>query len=191
VDGLTPKYAAISRVVIYRCEMDADLDLINTPSGAVDLQTGELHPHDPTLLMTKITSGSYRPGYTQHTDTIRHGVTVAWTLQPKGLSRYRLRARARTRRVRIGVADQVKKILGTGPRAMNRRDAYRLTWRRPTRVGSMVEGACSTPIGQPWSDERPGYGRILVVTDNQIAGAARSGGRRRASGIVALRRGGS
>jgi xanthine dehydrogenase accessory factor len=38
-------------------------------------------------------------------------------------------------------------------------------------VGSMVEGACATPTGQPWSDERPVYGRILVVTDNPIARA--------------------
>jgi putative DNA primase/helicase len=45
-------------------EMDADPDVLNTPSGVVDLDTGELHPHDPTLLMTKITSGCYRPGYT-------------------------------------------------------------------------------------------------------------------------------
>ena len=45
-------------------ELDADPDLINTPSGVVDLRTGELLPHDPALLMTKITSGSYRPGFT-------------------------------------------------------------------------------------------------------------------------------
>jgi P4 family phage/plasmid primase-like protien len=48
-------------------ELDADPDLINTPSGVVDLRTGELGPHDPDLLMTKITRGSYRPGY-QHPD---------------------------------------------------------------------------------------------------------------------------
>jgi P4 family phage/plasmid primase-like protien len=45
-------------------ELDADLDLINTPAGVVDLQTGLLVPHDSGLLMTKITSGSYRPGFT-------------------------------------------------------------------------------------------------------------------------------
>jgi putative DNA primase/helicase len=44
--------------------LDADADLLNTPSGVVDLRTGELHPHDPELLMTRITRGSYRPGYT-------------------------------------------------------------------------------------------------------------------------------
>jgi hypothetical protein len=35
----------------------------------------------------------------------------------------------------------------------------------------MVEVACATPTGQPWSDGRPAYGRILVVTDNPIARA--------------------
>lgn len=44
--------------------LDADADLLNTPSGVVDLRTGELHPHDPDLLMTRITRGRYRPGYT-------------------------------------------------------------------------------------------------------------------------------
>ena len=42
-------------------ELDADPDLLNTPSGVVDLRTGDCQ-HDPALLMTKITSGSYRPG---------------------------------------------------------------------------------------------------------------------------------
>ena len=45
-------------------DLDSDPDLLNTPSGVVDLRTGDLLAHDPTLLMTKITSGSYRPGFT-------------------------------------------------------------------------------------------------------------------------------
>jgi putative DNA primase/helicase len=45
-------------------ELDADPDLLNTPSGVVDLRAGELLQHDPGLLITKITSGSYRPGFT-------------------------------------------------------------------------------------------------------------------------------
>ena len=43
---------------------DADPDLLNTPSGIVELRTGKLWPHDPDALMTKVTRGSYRPGYT-------------------------------------------------------------------------------------------------------------------------------
>jgi xanthine/CO dehydrogenase XdhC/CoxF family maturation factor len=35
----------------------------------------------------------------------------------------------------------------------------------------MVEGVGATPTGQPWSDERPAHGRIIVVTDNPIGRA--------------------
>jgi P4 family phage/plasmid primase-like protien len=56
----------LARGIVERkaADLDQDLDLINTPSGVVDLRTGELLPADPSLLMTKITSGSYRPGFT-------------------------------------------------------------------------------------------------------------------------------
>ena len=40
-----------------------------------------------------------------------------------------------------------------------------------TRVGGMVEEVSATPTDQPWSDARPGYGRVFVVTDNPIARA--------------------
>lgn len=42
---------------------DADPDVLNTPTGVVDLRTGQLQPHDPDLLITKVTRGAYRPGY--------------------------------------------------------------------------------------------------------------------------------
>jgi xanthine/CO dehydrogenase XdhC/CoxF family maturation factor len=35
----------------------------------------------------------------------------------------------------------------------------------------MVEEACATPTGQPWSDERLIHGRVFVVTNNPIARA--------------------
>jgi xanthine/CO dehydrogenase XdhC/CoxF family maturation factor len=35
----------------------------------------------------------------------------------------------------------------------------------------MVEGACTTPTSQPWSDEQPLYGRVFAVSDNPIARA--------------------
>jgi putative DNA primase/helicase len=44
-------------------QFDADPDILNTPSGIVDLTTGIVTPHDPDALITKITRGSYRPGY--------------------------------------------------------------------------------------------------------------------------------
>jgi P4 family phage/plasmid primase-like protien len=46
---------------------DADPDLLNTPDGVVNMLTGDLLPHDPDLLCTKITSGCYRPGF-RHPD---------------------------------------------------------------------------------------------------------------------------
>jgi xanthine/CO dehydrogenase XdhC/CoxF family maturation factor len=39
------------------------------------------------------------------------------------------------------------------------------------RVSGMVEGACTTPTSQPWSDERPVVGRVFAVSDNPIARA--------------------
>ncbi|HEU4754282.1 MAG TPA: phage/plasmid primase, P4 family, partial [Armatimonadota bacterium] len=45
-------------------EFDADPYLLNTPGGVVDLRTGDILPHDPDLMCTKITSGNYIPGYT-------------------------------------------------------------------------------------------------------------------------------
>jgi P4 family phage/plasmid primase-like protien len=57
---------ALARGIVERKadDLDADADLLNTPSGVVDLQTGQLSQHNPDWLMTKITSGSYRPGFT-------------------------------------------------------------------------------------------------------------------------------
>jgi putative DNA primase/helicase len=43
---------------------DADPELLNTPTGIVNLPTGDVLPHDPMFLMTKITNGSYCPGFT-------------------------------------------------------------------------------------------------------------------------------
>lgn len=43
--------------------------LLNCQNGVVDLRTGEIQPHDPELLLTKITSCDYVPGAT-HPDWI-------------------------------------------------------------------------------------------------------------------------
>lgn len=52
-------------IVLRRAEeFDRHRDLLNTPSGVVDLTTGELGPHDPDLCMTKVTATSYVPGAT-------------------------------------------------------------------------------------------------------------------------------
>jgi hypothetical protein len=60
---------ALARGIVERqvTDLDRDLDLLNTPSGVVNLTTGELLPHDPALFMTKIAGAEYRPGFT-HAD---------------------------------------------------------------------------------------------------------------------------
>ncbi|MDP9430622.1 MAG: phage/plasmid primase, P4 family [Actinomycetota bacterium] len=55
---------SLARGIIERqvAELDRHPDLLNTPSGVVDLRTAELLDHDPELLMTKIAGAEYRPG---------------------------------------------------------------------------------------------------------------------------------
>src|SRR5215218_3178557 len=48
-------------------ELDPGRDVLNTPVGVVDLRTGDIQEPAPALLMTKITRGSWRPGY-RHPD---------------------------------------------------------------------------------------------------------------------------
>lgn len=45
-------------------DLDADPFLLNVANGTVDLRTGELRPHNPTDLLTKITTAAYRPDAT-------------------------------------------------------------------------------------------------------------------------------
>jgi putative DNA primase/helicase len=45
-----------TRVSILAGELDAHPELLNTPTGVVDLRTGEVKPHDPALLLTRITA---------------------------------------------------------------------------------------------------------------------------------------
>ena len=77
VEGLRPMLGAsrqkavlsLARGVVERRadDFDRDPDLLNTPGGVVHLPTGDVLPHDPDLMMTKITKGSYRPEY-RHAD---------------------------------------------------------------------------------------------------------------------------
>ena len=53
------------RVPILPAQMDMYNHLVNTPSGIVNLKTGETEPHDPKRYMTKITYTDY----TSHTDS--------------------------------------------------------------------------------------------------------------------------
>lgn len=58
--------AAVARLVVGilaedEPTFDAHPDLLNTPSGVVDLRTGELSPADPMLYLTKMTDAAYDP----------------------------------------------------------------------------------------------------------------------------------
>lgn len=44
-------------------EFDQYPDLINTPAGVLNLNTMEVRPHNPVLLLTKVTNASYRAGH--------------------------------------------------------------------------------------------------------------------------------
>jgi putative DNA primase/helicase len=42
-------------------DLDTDPYLLNCPNGILDLRTGQLRPHDPKALLTKMTGASYDP----------------------------------------------------------------------------------------------------------------------------------
>lgn len=50
-----------ARIRVAPSDLDAPAHLLNTPSGLVDLRTGELQPHDPAALLTLITAVPYDP----------------------------------------------------------------------------------------------------------------------------------
>jgi putative DNA primase/helicase len=49
-------------IVVTPDDLDADPYLLNCPNGVLDLRTGQLAPHDPALLLTKMTGAAYHPG---------------------------------------------------------------------------------------------------------------------------------
>jgi putative DNA primase/helicase len=48
-------------VIVTPTQLDADSWLLNTPTGTVDLRTGAVREHDQRDLITKVTSGGYKP----------------------------------------------------------------------------------------------------------------------------------
>ncbi|SFF11821.1 DNA primase family protein [Blastococcus tunisiensis] len=52
---------ASGKVLVEADDFDAHPDLLNAANGVVNLATGDLAPHDPALLMRKITPIAYRP----------------------------------------------------------------------------------------------------------------------------------
>ena len=64
IRGITDLTRGHDRVARDPEEFDAHPDVINTPEGIVSLRTGEVSTHTPGMLLTKLTSGNYRPGCT-------------------------------------------------------------------------------------------------------------------------------
>lgn len=56
-----------AEVALRPADLDAHPTLINTTTGVLDLATGELGPHDPSLHLTKITDAGYDPNATAPT----------------------------------------------------------------------------------------------------------------------------
>jgi putative DNA primase/helicase len=53
-----------SSIVVTPDDLDADPFLLNCTNGTLDLRAGQLHPHDPADLLTKMTRAAYDPGAT-------------------------------------------------------------------------------------------------------------------------------
>lgn len=52
----------VGRLAARRTLVNAHPDLLNAPNGVIDLRTGKLRPHDPALMMTKVTGAVYERG---------------------------------------------------------------------------------------------------------------------------------
>lgn len=62
--GKVASLQRVARGVLERdqSDFDAHADLLNVGNGVVNLRTGELGPHNPALLFTKVTEVNYVPG---------------------------------------------------------------------------------------------------------------------------------
>ena len=57
-------------VFVNASDLDPYHHLLNVANGVVDLRNGKLRPHDPDLMMTKVTRGKYIPEF-EHPDWIK------------------------------------------------------------------------------------------------------------------------
>jgi putative DNA primase/helicase len=62
VSGALTLASTEAGIVVTPDDLDADPFLLNCTNGTLDLRTGELRPHDPADLITKMTNAAYDPG---------------------------------------------------------------------------------------------------------------------------------
>ncbi len=62
VSGALTLAGTETEIVVTPGDLDADPFLLNCTNGTLDLRTGELRPHDPADLITKMTNAAYDPG---------------------------------------------------------------------------------------------------------------------------------
>jgi P4 family phage/plasmid primase-like protien len=64
VSNITALARGIEGVWRDAADFDTDPDILNTPTGVINLRTGEQTPYDPSMLITKITAVGYNPAAT-------------------------------------------------------------------------------------------------------------------------------
>lgn len=62
ISSITKLCRGMDGIITRSTDFDAHPDLLNCENGVVDLQDGELRPHDPDLLLTHMAGGEYIPG---------------------------------------------------------------------------------------------------------------------------------
>jgi putative DNA primase/helicase len=67
LDAVRDLAGAVPGIFVEASDFDAHPDLLNVRNGVVDLRSGELHPHEPELLLTKLAPVDYVPS-AQHED---------------------------------------------------------------------------------------------------------------------------
>lgn len=61
INAITTLARGIETVLFDAADMDADPDVLNCRNGVVDLRTGELMPHDPERLISRLAGADYDP----------------------------------------------------------------------------------------------------------------------------------
>jgi putative DNA primase/helicase len=76
VNGALQLAAVDARMVVDHEDLDADPWLLNCGNGTLDLRTGQLHPHDPEQLLTKLAGAEHHPAMIDSTEFGRFLVRV-------------------------------------------------------------------------------------------------------------------